>query len=52
MARFEEQISCDLSEGADWGVHFDKVIDFVLKQANIDEFQALHKVVLDRTKIR
>ena len=50
MARFEEEVGCDISAGIDWGVHFDKLIDFVLEQANIDESQASDKVGLDQTK--
>ena len=50
MVRFEEEVGCDISVGIDWGVHFDKVIDFVLEQANIDDSLASEKVGLDRTK--
>ena len=50
MARFEEEVGCDISAGADWGVHFDKVINLVLEQANIDDSSASDKVGLDRTK--
>jgi hypothetical protein len=32
MAKFEEEVGCDVSAGPDWGIHFDKVIDFVLEQ--------------------
>ena len=52
MARFEEEVGCDISAGADWGIHFNKVIDFVLEQANLDDSPALDKVGIDRTKIR
>ena len=53
MARFEEEVGCDISAGPDWGVHFDKVINLVLEQANIDDSPASEKEVgFDRTKIR
>jgi hypothetical protein len=32
MARFEEEVGCDISAGPDWGIHFDKVIELVLNQ--------------------
>jgi hypothetical protein len=34
MARFEEEVGCDISAGPDWGVHFDKVIELVLNQGD------------------
>jgi hypothetical protein len=34
MAKFEEEVGCDVSAGPDWGIHFDKVIDFVLEQTS------------------
>jgi hypothetical protein len=30
MAKFEEEAGCDLSAGADWGIHLDKVIELAL----------------------
>jgi hypothetical protein len=43
MAKFEEEAGCDLSAGADWGSHFDKVISLVLEQPNIDASLAPEK---------
>jgi hypothetical protein len=37
MADFEEAVGCDVSAGPDWGIHFDKVIEFVLDNANADD---------------
>jgi hypothetical protein len=34
MARFEEEVGCDISAGPDWGIHFDKVIELVLNQGD------------------
>jgi hypothetical protein len=34
MAKFEEEVGCDVSAGPDWGIHFDKVIDFVVEQTS------------------
>jgi hypothetical protein len=34
MAKFEEEVGCDVSAGPDWGIHLDKVIDFVLEQTS------------------
>ncbi len=34
MAKFEEEVGCDVSAGPDWGIYFDKVIDFVLEQTS------------------
>jgi hypothetical protein len=30
----EAEVDCDVSAGPDWGIHFDKVIDFVLEQTS------------------
>jgi hypothetical protein len=35
IAKFEEEVGCDASAGPDWGIHFDKVIDFVLEQTSV-----------------
>ena len=43
MARFEEEVGCDISAGADWGIHFGKVMEFVLNQPDHGEFIALLK---------
>lgn len=53
MAQFEKEVGCDISAGPDWGIHFGKVIDLVLEQANTDGYPVLEKEVkFDRTKIR
>jgi hypothetical protein len=31
MAKFEEEVGCDPSAGADWGIHLDKVISTYAK---------------------
>jgi hypothetical protein len=38
MARFEEEVGCDISAGPDWGIHFDKVIELVLNQGDNSKF--------------
>lgn len=38
MARFEEEVGCDISAGPDWGIHFDKVIEMVLNQGDNQKF--------------
>ncbi len=43
MARFEEEVGCDVSAGPDWGIHFGKVMEFVLNQPDHGKFVALLK---------
>jgi hypothetical protein len=38
MARFEEEVGCDISAGPDWGIHFGKVLEFVLNQPDHGKF--------------
>jgi hypothetical protein len=33
MARFEEEVGCDLIVGTDWGIHLDKLIELALIRA-------------------
>jgi hypothetical protein len=40
MADFEEAVGCDVIAGPDWGIHFDKVIEFVLDNAKADDMAA------------
>jgi hypothetical protein len=39
MADFEESVGCDVSAGPDWGIHLDKVIEFVLDNAQTEEME-------------
>ena len=32
MARFEAEVGCDISAGADWGIHLDKVLEMTLNR--------------------
>lgn len=34
MAKFEAEANCDLSAGAAWGMHLDKVLELALNQVN------------------
>ena len=34
MARFEEETGCDISAGADWGIHFDQVLEVTLNRVD------------------
>jgi hypothetical protein len=34
MAKFEGEVGCDLSAGADWGIHLDKVIELALNRVD------------------
>lgn len=34
MAQFEEETGCDISAGADWGIHLDKVLELALHQSS------------------
>ena len=43
MARFEEEVGCDISAGPDWGIQFGKVLEFVLNQPDHGKFVALLK---------
>ena len=43
MARFEEEVGCDISAGPDWGSRFGKVLEFVLNQPDHGKFVALLK---------
>lgn len=35
MAQFEEEAGCDISAGADWGIHLDKVLELALEQTEL-----------------
>jgi hypothetical protein len=37
MAKFEEEVGCDLSAGTDWGIHFDKVMELALNPVDSAE---------------
>ncbi len=37
MAKFEEEVGCDLSAGADWGIHLDKVMELALNPVDSAE---------------
>ncbi|NJR32080.1 MAG: hypothetical protein HC778_03445 [Chamaesiphon sp. CSU_1_12] len=37
MAEFEEEVGCDISAGADWGIHLDKVIEIALNPVDLGE---------------
>jgi hypothetical protein len=41
MAKFEAEVGCDLSAGADWGIHLDKVMELSLNQGERGKFIAL-----------
>jgi hypothetical protein len=43
MARFEEEVGSDISAGPDWGIHFGKVLEFVLNQPDHGKFVELLK---------
>ncbi len=43
MARFEEEVGCDISAGPDWGIHLVTVLEFVLNQPNHGKFVDLLK---------
>lgn len=47
MARFEEEVGCDISAGPDWGIHFGNVLEFVLNQPDHGKFVALLKEQYD-----
>lgn len=36
MAKFEEEVGCDPSAGADWGIHLDKVIELTLNRVDLN----------------
>jgi hypothetical protein len=38
MAKFEEEVGCDISAGADWGIHLDKVIELALNPVERGKF--------------
>jgi hypothetical protein len=38
MARFEEEVGCDISAGPDWGSNLGKVLEFVLNQPDHGKF--------------
>ncbi|AFY92174.1 hypothetical protein [Chamaesiphon minutus] len=38
MAKFEEEVGCDISAGADWGIHLDKVIELALNRVERGKF--------------
>jgi hypothetical protein len=35
MATLEEEVGCDISAGADWGIHLDKVIELALNPIDL-----------------
>ncbi len=35
MAQFEEEAGCDISAGADWGIHLDKVLELALGRTEL-----------------
>jgi hypothetical protein len=37
MAELEEEAGCDISAGADWGIHLDKVIELALNPVDSAE---------------
>jgi hypothetical protein len=41
MAEFEAEVGCDLSAGADWGIHLDRVMELALNQDERGKFIAL-----------
>jgi hypothetical protein len=41
MAEFEAEVDCDLSAGADWGIHLDQVMELALNQDERGKFIAL-----------
>jgi hypothetical protein len=38
MARLEEECSCDISAGTDWGIHLDKVMELALYPGSYNKF--------------
>jgi hypothetical protein len=44
MAKFEEEAGCDISAGADWGMHFDRVIELALDRADSAESMLQNRV--------
>jgi hypothetical protein len=38
MAELEEEVGCDISAGADWGIHLDKVIELALNRFERGKF--------------
>ncbi len=38
MARFEEEVGCEISAGPDYGVHLGEVLEFVLRQGDRAKF--------------
>jgi hypothetical protein len=51
MAKFEEEVGCEVSAGPDWGIHFDKVIDFVLEQTSSNSVMDSEEYKLPDLKI-
>lgn len=41
MAKFEEEVGCDISAGPDWGVHLDKIIELTLYPVDCGKFVEL-----------
>jgi hypothetical protein len=41
MAEFEAEVGCDLSAGADWGIHLDRVMELALNQDERGKFITL-----------
>ena len=35
MAKLEEEVGCDLSAGADWGIHLDRVMELALDSTQL-----------------
>ena len=42
MARFEAEVGCDISAGADWGIHLDKVLEMTLNRVDQVELKECH----------
>ncbi|NJN63306.1 MAG: hypothetical protein HC795_18915 [Coleofasciculaceae cyanobacterium RL_1_1] len=41
MAKFEEEIGCNISAGPDWGIHLDRVMELALNPVDREKFIAL-----------
>jgi hypothetical protein len=38
MAKLEEEVGDDLSAGADWGIHLDRVMELALNRVDLSKF--------------
>lgn len=38
MAKLEEEVGSDLSAGADWGIHLDRVMELALNRVDLSKF--------------